>query len=98
MTLDPRSGAQVSTGLGVLFLVDANSSEKPSLSVYENVRCLECGGVYTKPAQGGTAKANPGCPDCGYVGWVALNVPYVPGTVQGHSVADHSLRRSARSH
>src|SRR2546428_71681 len=46
-----------------------------SLAVIESVRCLECGAVYAKPAGGGTARANPGCPDCGYVGWLSGSVP-----------------------
>ena len=41
----------------------------------ETVRCLECGAVYAKPAGGGTVYANPGCPSCGYVGWIPLSVP-----------------------
>jgi hypothetical protein len=40
-----------------------------------NVRCLGCGDVYTKPADGGTMRENPGCPSCGYVGWVAAVIP-----------------------
>jgi predicted nucleic acid-binding Zn-ribbon protein len=40
------------------------------LSQIETVRCLSCGSAYTKPASGGTVRANPGCPDCGYLGWV----------------------------
>ena len=52
--------------------MDAESGdEAPSLTVLETVRCLECGAVYAKPAGGGTVRANPGCPECGYVGWVA---------------------------
>ncbi len=43
----------------------------PSLTVLESVQCLECGAVYAKPAGGGTVQENPGCPDCGYVGWAA---------------------------
>jgi hypothetical protein len=39
------------------------------LKVLVSVRCLDCGGVYAKPAGGGTAAMNPGCPDCGYLGW-----------------------------
>jgi hypothetical protein len=39
-------------------------------SQIETVRCLSCGAAYTKPASGGTVRANPGCPDCGYLGWV----------------------------
>lgn len=43
--------------------------------VLENVRCLECGEVYAKPSAGGTVQKNPGCPCCGYVGWIPLSVP-----------------------
>jgi hypothetical protein len=41
------------------------------LAVVESVRCLECGAVYAKPFGGGTVRENPGCPDCGYVGWMS---------------------------
>lgn len=55
------------------------SDEKPTaerlFAVLETVRCLECGSVYAKPARGGTAAANPGCPECGYVGWLATAAP-----------------------
>ncbi len=52
--------------------MDAESGdEAPSLTVLESVRCLECGAVYAKPSGGGTVRANPGCPECGYVGWAA---------------------------
>jgi len=51
--------------------VDPDSGHKaPNLTVLESVRCLECGAVYAKPAGGGTVRENPGCPECGYVGWV----------------------------
>jgi predicted nucleic acid-binding Zn-ribbon protein len=40
------------------------------LTVLESVECLECGAVYAKPSDGGTVRENPGCPECGYVGWV----------------------------
>ena len=46
---------------------------KPKLEVLKTVRCLGCGAVYSKPAGGGTATANPGCPDCGYVGWLTTS-------------------------
>jgi predicted nucleic acid-binding Zn-ribbon protein len=53
---------------------DAEATEKPSrLEVLHAVRCLACGGVYSKPSQGGTVTANPGCPDCGYLGWLATS-------------------------
>ena len=45
------------------------------LSVVERVRCLDCGASYAKPNGGGTTRSNPGCPSCGYVGWVAEAVP-----------------------
>ena len=57
-----------------------------SLMVLRSVSCLGCGGVYAKPADGGTAAMNPGCPDCGYLGWL----PFTPeaGTRQHRFVAD----------
>jgi predicted nucleic acid-binding Zn-ribbon protein len=44
-------------------------NEAPSSRI-ETVRCLACGAAYAKPSSGGTVRANPGCPECGYVGWV----------------------------
>jgi len=44
----------------------------PSLTVLASVRCLECGSVYAKPTIGGTNEMNPGCPVCGYVGWIPV--------------------------
>jgi hypothetical protein len=41
----------------------------------DRVRCLECGTKYAKPADGGTMHENPGCPRCGYVGWIAASIP-----------------------
>jgi hypothetical protein len=46
-----------------------------SLAVFETVCCLECSAVYSKPIAGGTVRKNPGCPDCGYVGWIPLTLP-----------------------
>jgi phage FluMu protein Com len=46
-----------------------------SLALLENVRCLECGKVYAKPAAGGTVHKNPGCPVCGYLGWIPVTLP-----------------------
>ena len=59
------------------------------------VRCLDCGETYSKPLGGGTVRANPGCPECAYVGWVLA-----PGLPTGASsrrrfVEDHPSRRSA---
>ena len=36
------------------------------------VRCLSCEETYGKPAGRGTMKTNPGCPECGYLGWVPV--------------------------
>lgn len=40
-----------------------------------SVCCLECKKTYSKPAGGGTVWANPGCPHCGYVGWMPASAP-----------------------
>ena len=48
-------------------------------TLVESVRCLECGDVYPRTAGDGTVAANPGCPRCGYVGWIPLDVPAPPG-------------------
>jgi len=60
------------------------------LGVVDIVRCLGCGAQYPKPS-GGAACANPGCPACGYLGWVALNSQSEPL----HSDVDQQRRRSA---
>jgi len=52
---------------------EENTEAGPKLQVLHTVRCLSCDAVYSKPVQGGTVTANPGCPDCGYVGWVATS-------------------------
>ena len=59
----------------------------------ESVRCLECGEVYAKPADGGTVQENPGCPLCGYVGWLSVTLPR---RLRRRSVVDPLLRLSAR--
>jgi predicted nucleic acid-binding Zn-ribbon protein len=51
-------------------MTEKQDRDKPRLSQIETVRCLSCGAAYSKPSSGGTVRANPGCPDCGYVGWV----------------------------
>ena len=50
-----------------------SSKQAPKLEVLETVRCLGCGAVYSKPARGGTVTVNPGCPDCGYLGWLTTS-------------------------
>ena len=63
--------------------MDAARAGSTQLAALESVRCLECGEIYSKPLAGGTVEKNPGCPNCGYVGWIPLTVP------------DESPRRSA---
>jgi hypothetical protein len=41
----------------------------------EQVRCLNCRQIYDKPVSGSTVGRNPGCPACGYVGWLSVLVP-----------------------
>ena len=47
--------------------------EPARLSAVESVCCLDCGKEYSKPTAGGTLSTNPGCPHCGYVGWLPLD-------------------------
>ena len=54
-------------------MTSESGDEAPRLMVVESVRCLECGAVYAKPLGGGTVRENPGCPECGYVGWMATS-------------------------
>ncbi len=52
-------------------------AESRNLELIESVRCLECGSTYAKPASGGTVAANPGCPECGDLGWLPVTLPFV---------------------
>jgi hypothetical protein len=60
----------------------------------QSVRCLGCGTVYGKPSGGGTLTRNPGCPGCGYVGWLSLTVRQ-EASQRDHSVADLPQRQRA---
>lgn len=77
--------------------MDDPSEPPPTFSVLENVRCLECGAVYAKPAGGGTEHANPGCPECGYLGWLSAAIPFTPASARTRFVVDQLRRRSAQS-
>jgi formylmethanofuran dehydrogenase subunit E len=65
-----RAGIYVSMGIAV--------PKEASLALLESVRCLECGEIYSKPNAGGTVQKNPGCPTCGYVGWIPISRPAAP--------------------
>ena len=53
-------------------------AEERGLRVLESVSCLECETQYAKPSGGGTAAANPGCPECGYLGWLPVSAETEP--------------------
>jgi hypothetical protein len=76
--------------------VEANNSgdDTPSLTVLESVRCLECGAVYAKPTGGGTVRQNPGCPECGYVGWSDIGVRVTEGWQPSRSGEDPRRHRA----
>jgi predicted nucleic acid-binding Zn-ribbon protein len=67
------------------------------LSAVTSVRCLGCGTVYGKPRVGGTADSNPGCPKCGYVGWVLDEDRIRAELAQHRSDADQRPRRFSQS-
>jgi len=61
----------------------------------ERVRCLDCSTSYSKPADGGTVHETPGCPRCGYLGWISTGLPTEPGAT-GRSGGDLRLIPAAR--
>ena len=64
----------------------------------DRVRCLECGTKYVKPADGGTVHENPGCPRCGYVGWISATIPTVSaGDGLRRFAGDRHRTRAVRS-
>ena len=58
--------------------MEAIAAGPAPLAVFETVRCLECSEVYSKPVAGGTVHKNPGCPVCGYVGWIPVSLGREP--------------------
>ncbi len=70
---------------------------EPILAVVDSVRCLECGSVYGKPRDGGTVEQNPGCPECGYVGWIAARIPVSEERRRRRSDADRLQLRRVQS-
>jgi hypothetical protein len=67
--------------------VETKAERDRALTVLESVRCLECGAVYSKPGDGGTVRENPGCPECGYVGWVVADLPLNKAALPRRSAA-----------
>jgi hypothetical protein len=73
---------------------EESDAEAPRLVASHTVRCLSCGIVYSKPARGGTVAANPGCPQCGYVGWLSTSAATALG-LHRRSAAGPRRRQSA---
>jgi hypothetical protein len=75
------------------------AQDPPSARIYlvvgsnslQSVRCLDCRIVYGKPSGGGTLTRNPGCPGCGYVGWLSLT-DRNEVSQRGHSAVDPRQR------
>ena len=73
-----------------------NDSKKPRPTAgIARVRCLGCSAGYLKPAGGGTLSANPGCPECGYVGWVRDQMTVSEDAEPSRSVSGRLRRRTA---
>ncbi len=77
--------------------METSSSRRGHFSLLESVRCLDCGEVYSKPSDGGTVETNPGCPSCGYVGWIPVKTPATARTLRRFG-ADPRLVLLVRSH
>ena len=76
--------------------MEAAPTPATGLAVLASVRCLECGSVYAKPTVGGTNEMNPGCPLCGYVGWIPVRLALAPET-RLRSGVGRQLRLAGRS-
>lgn len=63
----------------------------------DQVRCLGCGSSYAKPTDGGTVHENPGCPTCGYLGWISVTASPTADREPHRSDEDRLLRRAAQS-
>ena len=70
-------------------------SRATRISNVVTVRCLGCNELYAKPLGGGTVRANPGCPECGYVGWVTTSATITEPSLQLRSALGHLRHRSA---
>jgi hypothetical protein len=66
-----------------------------ALTLVVTVRCLSCGATYAKPQGRGTVKTNPGCPECGYLGWTLADAD-LRADERRRFVADPRQPRAAR--
>jgi hypothetical protein len=74
--------------------VGDNDSQYEQFSRIERVRCLNCSASYVKPAGGGTVSENPGCAECGYVGWVLERAPVTQDAAPSRFFAGRQRRRT----
>jgi hypothetical protein len=79
---------QVSRSADVFSSVEEARTGSARLALLEGVRCLDCGATYAKPREGGTVEQNPGCPNCGYVGWRELTLSQAQARELRRSAAD----------
>ena len=66
------------------------------LALLVTVRCLTCGVSYAKPDGRGTMKTNPGCPECGYLGWADEAPGVTPASAPPRFAAHRPQLRHAR--
>lgn len=71
--------------------------EPARLTALASVCCLDCGKVYGKPTGGGTLWANPGCPHCGYVGWLPHTEWFSEAWPRDRSAADRRSHRRTKA-
>ena len=64
-----------------------------ALTLVVTVKCLSCGVVYAKPEGRGTVKTNPGCPECGYLGWSFADSDVTETEAQPRSAVGPQRRR-----
>jgi hypothetical protein len=70
-------------------------SKAVRLYALDRVRCLECAATYGRPRGGGTVQENPGCPRCGYLGWISVAI--APGErAPRRSAEDRRQRQPAQ--
>jgi predicted nucleic acid-binding Zn-ribbon protein len=77
-------------------IVREGTASDRRFTVLARVRCLDCGNVYAKPSEGGTVEENPGCPQCGYLGWIPAAVDFNRDAAPSRSVVDLRQRRASR--
>ena len=63
------AGVKIFPGAGAISRHRNDDVHVDGIFLVVTVQCLACESTYSKPAGRGTVRNNPGCPQCGYVGW-----------------------------